>query len=229
MYKIKRRALKLLTLFLFTIFLVHPSYGQDYLVELSLGNGLWGGPWYQAIQDTDSSLGLESKQLLIPAFAASINWQGPQLFGPVRFNAAAGLGLWSGSLAGVQGGELERAHSIMAFALEARPMLKAEFPIRGGSLVADLSLGTGIILGPIVAIDDLPGFRSVSKASPVFFKRFIGIAGLGLGYRSTGPLSYGLRGEAALADFDEASGSKPNWMGRFMVSIAYELPAKEIQ
>lgn len=229
MYKIKRRSLRLVSLSLFAALLIHPSYAHDFLLELSLGDGLWGGPWYQAIEDTDVSLGLETKQLLMPASSGSLIWQGPQLFGPVRFNAAAGLGLWSGSLAGVQGGELERAHSILAFALEARPMLKAEFPLRGGSLVADFSLGTGIILGPIVSIDDLPGFRSVSKASPVFFKRFIGIAGLGLSYRTSGPLSYGLRGEAALADFDEASGSKPAWMGRFLVSVAYELPAKEIQ
>ncbi|HAE21719.1 MAG TPA: hypothetical protein DCG47_05270 [Spirochaetaceae bacterium] len=217
----------MLCLLFFSSALVNLSHANEYTLEIGLGSGLWGGSWSQATRDTDSSLGLATKALLMPALAASLNWQGPHLFGPVSFNASAGLGLWSGSLAGVQDGDLERAHSILAFALEARPTLSAEFSLSRGELITELSLGTGFVLGPILAIDDLPGYRSVSKTSPLFLKRFFGTAGLGLGYRPNPSFSFLLRTEAALADFDEARGSKPTWMGRFMVSMAYALPAKE--
>ena len=227
MYKRNRRVLRMLHLLFVSSALINPSYADDYNLELGLGTGLWGGLWSQSIRDTDASLGLTTRTLLIPALAAAISWQGPLLFGPVSFNASAGLGSWSGSLAGIRDGDMERAHSIMACALEARPTLSAEFRVRGVYMLTELSLGTGFILGPILAIDDLPGFRSVTKASPPFFKRFFATAGLGLAYRPHPSYSFGLRGEAALADFEEASGSKPYWMGRFMVSVAYALPAKE--
>ncbi|PKL24470.1 MAG: hypothetical protein CVV47_08470 [Spirochaetae bacterium HGW-Spirochaetae-3] len=227
MHKMRLRVLEIFASLFFTFLSLNPAYGHDFNVELSLGTGIWGGPWAQAVNDANLPLGLDTKGLIIPTLSAATVWKGPPLFGPVRFNAAAGLGLWSGSLAGYQDGELQRAQSILAFALEAQPRLTAEFPINQGHFIAELGLGFGIALGPVLSIDAFPGFMSVAKTSPDFFRRFFGTAGIGVGFRANGRFSYMMRAEAGIADFGAAPGDGPTWIGRFQASISYALPGKD--
>ncbi len=204
-----------------------PAFSGDFGLEAGFGAGIWGGPWSRDVLSSQDTLGLGSRRLLIPAGSSAVVWKGPELFGPFRLEVAAGLGLWSGSWGGYESGDLEQAHSILALALEARPRLTAEFPLKRGALVVDANLGTGFVLGPLLSIDTLPGVRSVSKASPEFLNRLMGIAGLGIGYRFTRFFVLSLRLDGGIADFDPAPGSDPSLMGRLLVCAEYLFPKKE--
>lgn len=219
-----RSALVSLALLLFSAL---PVFGGEFGLEVGFGTGVWGGPWSQDVRDNHDTLGMGSRRLLIPAGSAAAVWKGPELFGPVRFEVSGGLGLWSGSLGGYESGDLEQAHSILALALEARPRLRVEFPLNKGALITEVSLGVGFMLGPLIAIDVLPGLRSVSKTPPEFLHRWMGIAGLGVGYRFTRAFSLSLRIDGGIADFDPAPGSDPALMGRLLVCAGYLFPMKE--
>lgn len=209
------------------LFSTFPAFGGEFGLEAGIGAGIWGGPWSRDVRDNHDALGLDSRRLLIPAGSAAVVWKGPALFGPLRLEAAGGLGLWSGSWGGYGSGDLEQAHSILALALEARPRLTAEFPLSKGSLTVDISLGAGFVLGPLLSIDALSGVRSVSKTPPEFLNRVMGVAGLGLGYRFTRSFSLSLRLDGGLADFDPAPGGEPAILGRLQVCAEYLVRKKE--
>lgn len=202
-----------------------PIFPQEFTCEIGLGAGVWTGPWNQAQRDTYTSLGLDAGLLMIPAASAAAVWKGPVLFGPIRLGVSGGLGLWSGSISGRQDGDLDRAGSILAVALEALPRMEAQIPLGKGAFVAFLELGAGFVVGPLISIDVLPGSRTIGKTPPEFMRRFLGIAGIGAGYR-TGPFSFRLKVEGSIADFDP-SPSGADVLGRLLVSAEYAFTRKE--
>ncbi len=204
-----------------------PLHAQSFSLEAGLGTGFWGGAWNTGLRESFEGLGLSAGTLLSPAASAGLVWAGPKLFGPVRLRISTGLGLWSGGVGGRQGGDLERSGSLFAFALEAVPRLEAEFPLRRGALRTFLGLGAGMVVGPMLSVDMLPGLTSISKTPPEFLHRWLGIASIGIGYRTDSSLAFLLRAEGGISDFDAAPGTGTALMSRLLLAAEYPLTGKE--